>query len=392
MKKIELLLPAGNIEKLKYAITYGADSVYVGGKILSLRAQASNFSLDDIKEACEYVHKYNKKIYVTVNVIPRESEIALVKDYLINLEKLGVDGIIVSSPSIIKTAKDNTHLHVSISTQASTSSLHSTLFYKSLGADRVVLSRELSLDEIEYIRENTDTELEVFIHGGMCSAYSGRCTLSNYFSLRDANSGGCAHSCRWNYDVYKDGVKLNKEFFRMGSKDLVSISEIKRLVNMGVECLKIEGRMKSISYISTVAYTYRRLIDDIYSNNLRPYEYYEYLLGDAQNREAASGFLNHEAGLNETLYVSSDSEANKNFLGIVLSCDKDNTITLEVRNYFTDNEDIEVLSPGEDLKISKISELSKEGERVDAARHALEIVTFKSIIPLKEGDLIRRKK
>ena len=392
MKKIELLLPAGNLEKLKYAVLYGADSVYVGGKILSLRAQASNFSLEDIKEGCEFVHKYNKKLYVTVNVIPREYEIPLVKDYLINLEKLGVDGIIVSSPSIIKIAKTYTNLHISVSTQASISSLYSTMFYHDLGANRVVLSRELSLDEIEYIRKNTDTELEVFIHGGMCSAYSGRCTLSNYFSLRDANSGGCAHSCRWNYDVYKDNKKLNNEFFRMGSKDLVSIKEIKRLVDMGVECLKIEGRMKSISYISTVAYTYRRLIDDIYSNNLRPYEYYEYLLGDAQNREAASGFLNHEAGLSETLYVSSDTEANKNFLGIVLSSQKDNTITLEVRNYFENDEEIEILSPGEDIKYSKITELSKDGVRVDAARHALEVITFKSNIPLKIGDLVRRKK
>lgn len=391
MKRVELLLPAGNLEKLKYAIDYGADAVYVGGKILSLRAQASNFSLDDIKEGVEYAHNRNKKVYVTVNVIPRSYEIHLVKDYLISLDNIGVDGIIVSSPAIISIAKEYTKLHVSVSTQCSISSSYSANFYKNNGADRVVLSRELSLDEIEYIKNVADIELEVFIHGGMCSAYSGRCTLSNYFSLRDANSGGCAHSCRWNYDVYQNGSKLNNEFFRMGSKDLVSIREIKRLVEIGVDSLKIEGRMKSISYISTVAYTYRKLLDDIYNNELKPYEYYEYLLGDATNREAASGFLNHEAGKDETLYVSSDTEANKNFLGIVLSYE-DGVCTLEVRNYFENNESIEIISPSLELKHSRITNLKRDGELTNAARHALEVVTFECDTILKKGDLIRRLK
>lgn len=390
--KTELLMPAGNPEKLKFALMYGADACYIGGKVLSLRAQASNFTMDDIQEACLFAHERGKKVYVTVNVIPRASEISLVKDYLIELEKIGVDGIIVSSPSILKIAKDNTNLHISLSTQASASNLNSVEFYKNKGIHRVVLSRELSLDEIEYIRNNTDEELEVFIHGGMCSAWSGRCSLSNYMSLRDANSGGCAHSCRWYYDIYKNNEKINTEIFKIGAKDLCAIPQIERLVKMGIDSLKVEGRMKSVSYVSTVAYTYRRLIDDIYDNQKRSDDYYLSLLGESVNRESSTGLIDGINDESKTLYSKESSLATQGFYAVVLDYDKNKKEALvEVRNYFEPQEEVEVLSPGEDIKSFTIKYIKRDGEIVPCARHALDKVIINSDIKLKKYDIIRRK-
>ena len=388
--RVELLMPAGNLEKLKFALLYGADAVYIGGKILSLRAQASNFTLDDIKEGVEFAHSLNKKVYITVNVIPRDKEMGLVVDYLKSLEKIGVDGIIVSSPSILKLAKDNTNIHVSVSTQASISNLNSVLFYKERGANRVVLARELNTDEIKYIKDNSDTEIEVFIHGGMCSAWSGRCTLSNYMSQRDANGGGCAHSCRWIYDIYEDDKQINTEPFKMGSKDLSGISYIKELVNANVDSLKVEGRMKSVSYVSTIAYTYRRLIDDIYSGNLKDDSYYERLLGEQVNREASTGFLNGMATDEQTLYSKESSLATQGFYGIVLDY-SNNEALVEVRNYFSVGDVVEVLSPNLDIKTFTIESIKLEGREVDSARHAMDKVLIIVPFELKKNDILRRK-
>lgn len=392
--KTELLMPAGNLEKLKYSLMYGADAVYIGGKVLSLRAQASNFTIDDIKEGVEFAHSLNKKVYVTVNVIPRESEKDLIKDYLESLERIHVDGIIVSSPAILYMARTYTNIHISISTQASVTNLSAIKFYSSLGANRVVLARELSIDEIKYIKENTDTEIEVFIHGGMCSGFSGRCTLSNYMSKRDANGGGCAHSCRWSYDIYEDDKKINTETFKIGSKDLCAISYIKDMIDAGIDSLKVEGRMKSISYVSTIAYTYRTLIDDIYNNDIKDNEYYLDLMGEQVNRSASDGFLSGHISNEQTLYSKESSEATQAFYGIVLDYNKEKSqALLEVRNFFKVGEKVEILSPGKPIRVSTIEYIiNSDGVMVNEATHALEKVTINSNIELNKHDIIRRLK
>lgn len=392
MKKIELLLPAGNLEKLKFALLYGADSVYIGGEKYSLRAQASNFTLSDIKEAVSFAHERGKKVYVTVNVIPREKEIKGVVEFLIQLEKLKIDGIIVSSPAILKLAKDNTNLHISISTQSSIINKDSVNLLHSLGYDRVVLGRELSISEIKYIKENTKAEIEVFIHGGMCSGFSGRCTMSNYMSNRDANRGGCAHSCRWIYDIYKDDKKINDYTFNIGSKDLNGVNFIKDLYDIGIDSLKVEGRMKSLHYVATIAYTYRMLLDDIESGNMKDISFYQNLLESSENRDHYSGFLSGKIDNNLTLYSKTSPEANQSFLGIVLKYDKEKSIaTVEVRNHFIEGEVMEVMSPRKELFNVKALKLYKDKERVKDARHALEILEIEVDKDLKINDILRRK-
>ena len=392
MKKPELLLPAGNSEKLRFALMYGADSVYLGGKIFSLRAQASNFTINDIEEGTNFAHSLGKKVYVTVNVIPRYYEMNQLISYLKELEKIKVDGIIVSDPAVLNIAKVNTDLHISVSTQMSVSNSNAVNFFYENGAKRVVLARELSLDEIGIIKNNTKAELEVFIHGGMCSAYSGRCTLSNYLSLRDANGGGCAHSCRWNYDLYKGNQKLNKAPFLLGSKDLSAIPYIKTLMVKGIDSLKVEGRMKSVSYVATVAYTYRHLIDDIFEGKEKEPSYYESLLGEAMNRESSSGFFDHMANENETLYKSDIAEANQGFYGIVLSYDNlSKEGVIEVRNYFEEGDSIEILSPTGEIIVSQINDLRHNGIKIESAKRAMEHVTIRSELKLTKYDIIRRK-
>ena len=269
MKKVELLAPAGNLQKLKMAYLYGADAVYVGGKSFSLRARASNFTLDDIKEAAEFALSLGKKLYITMNVVPHNVDLIELEEYLKFLESVNVTGIIVSSLYIASVAKEVApKLERHLSTQDSVTNSNAIKYYENKGFSRVVLGRETTLKEMAEIRKNTDLELEVFIHGGMCTSYSGRCMLSNYMTNRDANRGGCAHSCRWNYDIYKDGNKLNTdEFFNIGSKDLIATYYIKDLLDIGVDSLKIEGRMKSLYYIAVVVGGYRKLIDKYYENN-----------------------------------------------------------------------------------------------------------------------------
>ena len=393
MKHIELLLPAGSLEKLKIALIYGADSVYFGAKKYSLRAQASNFTISDIKEAVSFAHSLNKKVYVTVNVIPREDEISGVLSYLKELESLNVDGIIVSSPAILKLAKDHTNLHISLSTQASILNSNSVNTYNLLGIDRVVLGRELSIDEIRTIKENTKAEIEVFIHGGMCSSYSGRCTLSNYMSNRDANRGGCAHSCRWNYDIYdKDNKKVNKDyFFQISSKDLCAIDYIKDLYEIGVDSLKIEGRMKSLHYVASLAYTYRMLLDDLMSNSLKDITFYKKLLEASENRDNYSGFFSGNNDSKISLYSMTMLDANQSFIGIVKDFDSEKKVaTIETRNYFKAGT-YEVMSPKKMLEDINIIEIRREGEIVDSARHALEILEIKVDKELRINDIIRRK-
>lgn len=386
---VELLAPAGDLEKLKYAYHYGADACYIGGVEYSLRARASNFTIADIKEACKLKLAYKKKLYVTLNIIPHNENLEGLEKYLKELEEAGVDGVIVASPYIMKMAKKHTKMEVHISTQQSVVNSYAIDFFKSLGANRIVLGRELSLTEIKEIKNNTDIELEVFIHGGMCASYSGRCTLSNTFTLRDANRGGCAHSCRWNYDLYDNGVKINEETpFKMGSKDLEAIREITSLIDIGVNSLKIEGRMKSIHYLATIINTYRMLIDEYkLTGKIEDYTYYEEEIKKAENRVTSQGFLRGMPNKDSQIYDLSEVP-NKAFVGIIKEYG-DYTL-VEQRNYFSVGDTLEVFSPSKKVKTFKVEEILDEDKNpLAAARHPQQMIYLKIPFAVKEYDLLR---
>ncbi len=389
--KPELLAPAGNLEKLKIAYLYGADAVYAGGKYFSLRARASNFTLEDIKEAARFALNLNKKFYITMNIIPHNTDLEDLEKYLKYLEEVNVTGIIVSSLYIASIAmKVAPKLEKHLSTQDSVHNSEAIKYYKKKGFSRVVLARETTLDEIAEIKKKTDVELEVFIHGGMCTSFSGRCMLSNYMTQRDANRGGCAHSCRWNYDVYDDNKKLTNSFLNIGSKDLNAVQYINKLMELGVASLKIEGRMKSLYYIATVVGTYRKLIDALYKGDA-DLDFYTKEILKAENRETGIGFLKGMVTVNEQLYNSPLDNPTKDFLGIVKEY-KDGIVTLEQRNYFQAGMIVEFFGPNmqnQEYKLPKIC--NADGEILDACRHPLQIVKFKLPFAVSPNDMMRKK-
>ncbi len=396
MKKPELLAPAGDLEKLKIAIQYGADAVFIGAQELSLRARASNFTIDDVKKAVEFANEYGAKIYVTTNIIPHKEDLNKIAEHLKNLENVGVTGVICASQHIAKMASQ-TSMEVHISTQQSIANSNAVNFFKIYGATRVVLARELSVQEIKKIRENTDLELEVFIHGGMCSSYSGRCTLSNTFTLRDANRGGCAHSCRWNYDIFdNEGNKktLDSHKFSMSSKDLQSLDVLKDLLDVGVNSLKIEGRMKSIHYIATIVSVYRKFIDDWFDNKLENMDTYAKEIRKAENRLTSTGFLDGDISINQQLYNMRSENPTQEFVGIVREYNSaENIAIIEQRNYFTTTDRLEVFGPGilpVEFTIDSIKDI--DGNVLDAARHPKQILKITIPIMVKENYMIRKVK
>lgn len=393
IKKIELLAPAGDLNKLKVAINYGANAVYVGGYKFSLRARANNFTLEDLKEACLFAHHHRAKVYVTMNIIPHDQDLEGLVEYLQYLENIKIDAIIVSSMYIIATAKRVApKLNIHISTQTSNINSEACNAFWKMGASRVVLGREASLADIKNIKRNTKASLEVFIHGGMCSSYSGRCVLSNHMVNRDANRGGCAHSCRWTYDLYDDeNNKLNNEgFFHMGSKDLMTVEMVSKLIEIGVDSLKIEGRMKSEYYIATVVKNYRMLIDRIYNHKELNLEEIKKEIKKAENRETGYGFFNGHMRVNGQLYTSCEIPS-KEFVGKVLKYNIWNkVVTLEQRNYFKIGDTLEFFGPKGKNKISVIKEIKNDkGECLEKACHPQEIIKLKVPFYAKSGDFIR---
>jgi len=389
---IELLAPAGDLEKLKIAIIYGADAVYIGGKSYSLRARASNFELLDIAAACSFAKQYKRKIYVTTNIIPHNEDIDGFCDYVKSLNEVGVNGLIVSSPyyaTISRKIAPNLEIH--LSTQTSVSNSAALNYYQRFGFTRAVLAREVNLQQIKEIQKNTNIDLEVFIHGGMCSSYSGRCVLSNYLTGRDANRGGCAHSCRWDYDIYKDNKKINIKPFNIASKDLSAIEVIPNLIDLGIKSLKIEGRMKSIYYIASIVRTYRRLIDEYLNNKyISDFGYYENELKKAEGRVSASGFLMGLSEVDIQLYKSSIEQVST-FVGVVIDYDKENQIaTLEQRNYFTIGDKLEFFGPNLENKQIIVQEIfDNDGLPLDAARHPKQIIKLKVPFIVSYLDMIR---
>ena len=319
--RIELLMPAGDLERLKACLLYGADAVFIGGKRFSLRAKASNFTINDIKEGVEFAHSLNKKVYVTVNIVPHVDDLKDIEQYLYDLQNVGVDAVIVSSLSIVMFMKEhNFTMECHISTQVSASNASYLDFYQRLNCPRVVLARECTIEDIKSIRAHNDLELEVFIQGGLCSSYSGRCTLSNYFVCRDANRGGCAHSCRWDYTLYQNNDKIADETFKIASKDLMGIRQVPQLIEAGVSSLKVEGRMKSLNYVAIVARTYRKIIDLCYEGKLSENDLIEAEneFSKIENRPLCSGYLGGDGQYNALqIYQDESRMVNQTYLGII---------------------------------------------------------------------------
>ena len=366
----ELLAPAGDLERLKIALLYGADAVYLGGKDYSLRANAKNFSLEEMAEACRFAHQLHKKIYVTVNIVFHNKNLDGLADYLQDLKNIGVDAVIVSDIIGVKLAIQK-GLEVILSTQASLLNYEAINFWKNLGVKRFVLGREATRDDIIRIKKETNVELECFIHGAMCTSISGKCVLSNYCTNRDANRGGGAQICRW---VFKtDGPD-----FTFMSKDLNMVTYLEDMINIGVDSFKVEGRMRSIYYIATVIKCYRKIIDKIKAKSLtiQDQKYYELILNRVANRDTMPQFYHKFPGVNESYFQDRVEVSNQDFLGIVLDYDeKKQEIILEQRNYFKKGDIVEFIGPNIDNITYTINTiLNEDNEEIDVARHPQMIV------------------
>jgi len=397
IKKPELLAPAGDFERLKIALHYGADAVYIGGSLFGLRANAINFSLEEIEKSVKYAHSLNKKVYVTVNIVLHNKELKAVESYLKKLDKIGVDAIIISDPSIIEIAKKHTSLELHLSTQASTLNTEAAKFFKKQGITRIVLGREANRDETKNIIDEVGIEIETFIHGAMCSSISGRCVLSNFFTLRDSNRGGCSQICRWDFDLLNEKKeKLEGEKpFTFCTKDLSQLKYIKDMINDGITSFKIEGRMRSIYYIATVVGIYRKVIDS-YCNQIENYEYNlrdEQILRNCANRDAVSQFYDGTNDYTCQYYNGRTEISNQDFLGIILEYNKINKLVkVEQRNYFKVGDVIEIFGPNTLEKVELKEIFDEYMNNIDIVRHPKQIVYFKISNEVFQNDLIRIKK
>ena len=379
MRKIELLAPAGDIERLKIALMYGADAVYIGG-LYSLRANADNGTINELKEGIDYAHSLNKKVYVTVNIAMHNQELNQIKDYLIELDKIKADAIIISDPAIIKIAREYTNLNIHLSTQASSLNKEAIEFWKSEGVSRVVLARECMKEDIEDIKKNVDIELETFIHGAMCASYSGRCVLSNFLTNRDSNRGGCSQICRWDFDLIgKEPLKGEKPF-TFCTKDLSLLKYIPDLIDMGVDSLKIEGRMRSSYYIATVIRTYRKVIDE-YMHNKENYKYnilYEKILRRCANRDSVPQFFDGSFDKNTQYYNGRVELTNQDFLAEVLSYDEKTSMAkLQQRNYFKKGDKVTIFGPKDEFSFEIDEIYDEDMNLIDIVRHPKQIIYIK---------------
>ncbi len=382
----EVLSPAGDLERLKWALMYGADAVYIGGYNYSLRANANNFSIQDITEGVEFAHSLGKKVYVTVNILFHNEDLEGLTEYLTTLSDIGVDAFIVSDLAVIKRIRElNLKPEIHISTQESSVNKFAVKFWESVGATRVVLARECSKIDILDIKNNTDAELEVFIHGAMCTSYSGRCVLSNYVTKRDSNRGGCSQVCRF---IFKT---KNYDDFQIASKDLSMIDHIPELVDMGVSSLKIEGRMRSMYYIATVVNTYKNVVtlykEGKLTNELM--EYYKRVLNRLSNRENKSQFFTGDVNVSDQYYTGRKEVSNQDFLGVVLDY-SDNVMKIEQRNNFKVGDTIEVFGPNTiATKIKVDSIINEENESISVANHPQEVLYVKVPFKVEKNDILR---
>lgn len=407
MKKTELLAPGGSLEKLKTAIDYGADAVYIGGEAFSLRVAAENFSKEDMKEGIKYAHDRGKKVYLTANIFPHNSDIDEFEKYIEEIRPLGFDAVLISDLGmfdIMRTLAPEIPIHVS--TQANNVNYRSAIMWHKLGAKRVVLAREMSFREIAEIQDKIpeDLELEAFVHGAMCISYSGRCLLSNYMTSRDSNMGACSHPCRWNYKLveekrpgqYMDVFENERGTFIFNSKDLCMIEHIPELVKSGISSLKIEGRVKTSYYVATVVGAYRREIDRYFADpenyTFNKDEYAE--LCKVSHRPYTTGFYYHKPDENSQVYETSSYIRDYELIGMVIDYDENTGIaTVTQRNRFFKGDEIEIIQPMKPYFTQAVDYMeNEEGEVIDVAPHAEQIVK----IPVKEhvvkGAMLRKAK
>ncbi len=388
MTRVELLSPAGDLERLKVTLLYGADAVYIGGQVYSLRANATNFSLEEIKEGCTFAHKLNKKVYLTLNIVFHNEDMKDVESYIDKVVACGIDAFIVSDPFIISYIKNNhKNVEVHLSTQNSTSNYKAVEYFKNEGVDRVVLAREVGKVGMQEIIEKTGMDIEVFIHGAMCTCYSGRCALSNYVTNRDANRGGCAQVCRFAFKTTE-----NKDF-TMATKDLNMAEYIKDLIEIGVKSLKVEGRMRSLYYLATVIGTYREIIDRYYNNTLTEdvMKVLEYRLSRVANREVSTQFFLKTADYTDQYYSGRQELSNQDYLGLITGYDEENNcIVLVERNYFKPGDMTEIFTPDGDVYKYKIDKIYDENmQELELARHPEQVLKLKFPHKLKEYSMIR---
>lgn len=407
MNKPELLAPAGNLEKLKMAFIYGADAVYIGGERFGLRAQAGNFTLDDIKEGVNFAHELCKKIYVTVNIMPHNEDLLGLDDYIKELQEIGVDALIVSDPGVLLIIKEVApDMEIHLSTQANNTNYKSAEFWYNQGVKRIVLAREMSFDEIKEIIEKAPhgLEFEAFVHGAMCISYSGRCLLSNYMVGRDANRGECAHPCRYKYYLveekrpgqYMPVEEDEKGTYIFNSRDLSMIEHIPELVKSGIKSFKIEGRMKSSYYVATVVGAYRKAIDE-YFENPESFVFDKELLEEvnkASHREFYTGFYFGKPDSKGQIYETSSYVRDYAFVGIVQDYDASTGIaTIEQRNKMSQGEEIEIIGPHKKMFTQKIETMwNEDGQEISSAPHPQQILKMEMKQEVEKYDIIRRER
>ncbi len=390
---MELLAPAGNFEKLKTAVHYGADGVYFAGKSLGLRAFAGNFSDEEIIGAMDYLHSKGKVGYVTLNIVAKDSDFEDIDNYLSLLVKAKVDGVIVSDVGMIYYIRKNfPSLNIHVSTQANVNNSQAAKFYADMGVTRIVLARELNIDEIKGLHENLpNIELEAFVHGAMCISYSGRCLLSNYLTGRESNRGACVQACRWKYYIREENredeypiEEDERGTYILNSKDMCLIDHIDKLKDAGIISLKIEGRMKSDYYVASVVNAYRRALDGKNDLSLLRDE-----LEKTSHRRYTTGFY---FGENDKEYLADSMPVQTSvFIAKVVEDQKDGFVKVEMRNRFKVGDELEVLSPDDNflkkIKVSLI--LNEKSEEIDDAKRVQEVVTINCPYSLKSGDILR---
>ncbi len=405
MDKPELLIPAGSLEVLKTAVRYGADAVYIGGDIFSLRAKAKNFSEEDMKTGILYAHEKGVKVYVTANVFAHNNDLSEAKEYFGKMNEIKPDGLIISDPGMFRLAqKYCPEIDIHISTQANNTNYETFKFWYELGAKRVVNARELSLAEIKELRENIpeDMEIESFIHGAMCISYSGRCLLSNYFTGRDANQGACTHPCRWKYAVveeqrpgeYLPVYENDRGTYIFNSKDLCMIEHIPEMVDAGINSFKIEGRMKTALYVACVARTYRKAIDDLFESEQKYRDNMEWYLEEIAKctyRQFTTGFYFGKPSEESQIYDSNTYISEYIYLGLSKKVD-DKYVYIEQKNKFLVGDEIEIMKPdGSNVSTRVLQILDEEGNEMESCPHPQqELRIALSVLP-EEGDILRVK-
>ena len=406
-KKTELLAPAGDLEKLKIAVLYGADAVYIGGEEYSLRAKAKNFTEEQMKEGIEFAHSHGAKVYVTANIYAHNSDFEGMAEYFKKIEALGADAILISDLGVFSVAREAVpNMEIHVSTQANNTNYMSANMWCKLGARRVVVARELSFKEIKTIRENipADMDIEAFVHGAMCISYSGRCLLSNYLSGRDANKGECVHACRWKYYLmeetrpgeYMPVVENERGTYIYNSKDLCMIEHIPELIDAGVQSFKIEGRMKTPFYVGTVVKAYRQAIDDCLKDRAlyeSKKEYYLEEVSKASHREYTTGFYYRKPDGNEQVYTNNSYIRDYDFIGMVEEDYDESTGCAVVmqRNKFEVGDEIEVMpAKGESWKMTVTKMWNEDGEEVMSAPHPQQLLKVKFDKPVKKHDMLRK--